>query len=154
MIAYESIATDSVPRITGRTKRKSLLSSADYFNVCPRCTVMGENWTQERDKAVLNTVYYCETCNIIIEPGDADISIHKKELPHHKLRRVIILRCSPAETWSLTPMHSTALRRTSSGARTVSQKPGLQPSILPSTLFILQNARAPNIVRHRSFLEY
>ena len=55
---------------------------------------MGENWTEERDKAVQNTVYYCETCNYIIEPGDLDISIHKKDLPHHKMRRVMILRCS------------------------------------------------------------
>ena len=55
---------------------------------------MADDWVEERDKAVLNTVYYCETCNIIIELGDADISIHKKELPHHKMRRVMILRCS------------------------------------------------------------
>jgi len=55
---------------------------------------MVDDWLELRDKAVLNTVYYCETCNIIIEPGDTDISIHKKELPHHKMRRVMILRCS------------------------------------------------------------
>jgi DNA-directed RNA polymerase subunit RPC12/RpoP len=55
---------------------------------------MAEDWGEERDKAVLSTVYYCETCNTIIEIGDADISIHKKELPHHRMRRVMILRCS------------------------------------------------------------
>ena len=55
---------------------------------------MGENWTEERDKAVQNTLYYCETCNTIIEPGDVDVSTHKKDLPHHKMRRVMILRCS------------------------------------------------------------
>jgi len=54
---------------------------------------MADEWADEREKAVLNTVYYCETCNVIIEPGDADISIHKKDLPHHKMRRVMILRC-------------------------------------------------------------
>lgn len=54
---------------------------------------MSADWTEERDKAVLNTVYYCETCNLIIEPGDADISMHKRDLPHHKMRRVMILRC-------------------------------------------------------------
>src|SRR6266487_4817895 len=55
---------------------------------------MADEWAEERDKAVLNTVYYCETCNIISEQGDADISIHKRDLPHHKMRRVMILRCS------------------------------------------------------------
>jgi len=55
---------------------------------------MAEDWIEERDNAVLNTVYYCETCNVIIELGGADISIHKKDLPHHKMRRVMILRCS------------------------------------------------------------
>ncbi len=55
---------------------------------------MGENWTEERDKAVQNTVYYCEACNTILEPGDVDVSIHKKDLPHHKMRKVMILRCS------------------------------------------------------------
>ncbi len=55
---------------------------------------MADEWVEERDKAVLNTVYYCEICNIIIELGDADISIHKRDLPHHKMRRVMMLRCS------------------------------------------------------------
>src|SRR6266536_2649850 len=55
---------------------------------------MADEWVEERDKAVLNTVYYCESCNIIIELGDADISIHKRDLPHHKMRRVMMLRCS------------------------------------------------------------
>lgn len=54
---------------------------------------MVEEWVDERDKSILNTVYYCETCNLIIDPGDADISLHKKDLPHHKMRRVMILRC-------------------------------------------------------------
>ena len=58
---------------------------------------MAEDWVEARDRAVLNTVYYCETCNVIIELGDADISIHKKDLPHHKMRRVMILRCSRCE---------------------------------------------------------
>ena len=40
----------------------------------------GENWE--------------EWLPIIIELGDADISIHKRDLPHHKMRRVMILRCS------------------------------------------------------------
>jgi len=55
---------------------------------------MAEDRVEARDKAVLNTVYYCETCNVIVELGDADISIHKKDLPHHRMRRVMILRCS------------------------------------------------------------
>ncbi len=55
---------------------------------------MAEDWVEARDRAVLNTVYYCETCNVIIELGDADISIHRKDLPHHKMRRVMILRFS------------------------------------------------------------
>ena len=54
---------------------------------------MGDNWIDERDKAILNTVFYCESCNIIIEPGDADVSLHKRDLSHHKIRRVMILRC-------------------------------------------------------------
>jgi hypothetical protein len=55
---------------------------------------MADEWAEQRDKAVLDTVCYCETCNIIIESEDADISIHKRDLPHHKMRRVMILRCS------------------------------------------------------------
>ncbi len=54
---------------------------------------MEEDWAQERDKAILDTIYYCETCNIVIEPGDADVTIHKRDSPHHKMRRVMILRC-------------------------------------------------------------
>ena len=55
---------------------------------------MADDWVAEWDKAVLDTVYFCESCNIIIEPGDVDIALHKKELPHHKMRRVLILRCA------------------------------------------------------------
>ena len=68
-------------------------TNTDYFRQNPRHAGMVEDWADQRDKAVLDTVYYCETCNIIIELGDADISIHKKDLPHHKMRRVMILRC-------------------------------------------------------------
>jgi hypothetical protein len=71
-----------------------LLLVTDYFKETRSYWFMVEEWAEERDKAVLNTVYYCETCNVVIEPGDADISIHKKELPHHKMRRVMLLRCS------------------------------------------------------------
>jgi hypothetical protein len=63
----------------------------------PSYYFMADDWVEKRDKAVLNTVYYCETCNMIIEPGDADISIHKRELAHHKMRRVMILRCGRCE---------------------------------------------------------
>ncbi len=54
---------------------------------------MADEWAEERDKAVVDTVYYCETCNVIIEPGDADVSLHRRDLPHHKMRKVITLRC-------------------------------------------------------------
>ena len=68
--------------------------AAEYFKKTPAYHTMADDWVEERDKAVLNTIYYCETCNIIIELRDADISIHKKDLPHHRMRRVMILRCS------------------------------------------------------------
>ncbi len=61
--------------------------AAEYFKKTPAYHTMADDWVEERDKAVLNTIYYCETCNIIIELGDADISIHKKDLPHHKMRQ-------------------------------------------------------------------
>jgi RNase P subunit RPR2 len=54
---------------------------------------MSEDWVDERNKAILNTIYYCESCNMILEPGDLDIERHKKDLPSHKLRRVLIVRC-------------------------------------------------------------
>ena len=53
---------------------------------------MSEDWADERDKSVLDTIYYCETCNIVMERVDPDINRHKKELPYHKMRRVMILR--------------------------------------------------------------
>jgi len=55
---------------------------------------MSDHWADERDKGILDTLYYCETCNTIIEPGDVDVARHKKELAHHKMRRVLVLRCA------------------------------------------------------------
>ncbi len=55
---------------------------------------MSDDWVDERDKGVLDMLYYCETCNITIEPGDVDVARHKKELPHHKMRRILVLRCA------------------------------------------------------------
>jgi uncharacterized Zn finger protein len=55
---------------------------------------MSEDWVEARDKSVLDTIYYCETCNFVLERGDTDVSRHKNELPNHKMRRVMILRCS------------------------------------------------------------
>jgi len=55
---------------------------------------MPEDWAEERDKSVLDTIYYCETCNQVIDRSDPDVLNHKKELPSHKMRRVMILRCA------------------------------------------------------------
>jgi len=54
---------------------------------------MAENWVDERYRAILETIYYCENCNMVLEPGDSDVERHKKELPHHKMRKVFIVRC-------------------------------------------------------------
>src|SRR5438552_7069577 len=54
---------------------------------------MAENWVDERDKAILETIYYCENCNMVLEPRDIDVEQHKKDLPHHKMRKVFIVRC-------------------------------------------------------------
>jgi hypothetical protein len=54
---------------------------------------MAENWVDERDRAILETIYYCENCNMVLEPGDSEVERHKKELPHHKMREVFIVRC-------------------------------------------------------------
>ncbi len=54
---------------------------------------MAENWVDERDKAILETIYYCENCNMVLEPGDIDVEQHKRDLPHHKMRKVFTVRC-------------------------------------------------------------
>ncbi len=54
---------------------------------------MSDDWAGERDKSVLDTIYYCETCNIVMERSDPDVTRHKREMPNHKMRRVMILRC-------------------------------------------------------------
>ena len=54
---------------------------------------MAENWVDERDRAILETIYYCENCNMVLEPGDSEVERHKKDLPHHKMRKVFIVRC-------------------------------------------------------------
>jgi len=54
---------------------------------------LAEGWVDERDKAILDTIYYCESCNMVLEPGDTDIERHRKALPNHKLRKVLIVRC-------------------------------------------------------------
>jgi hypothetical protein len=54
---------------------------------------MTEDWAEERERGVLDSVYYCETCNMIIEIGDNEVQHHKTELPHHRMRRVMSLRC-------------------------------------------------------------
>jgi len=54
---------------------------------------LAEAWVDERDKAILDTIYYCENCNMGLGSGDSDTERHKKELPHHKMRKVFIVRC-------------------------------------------------------------
>jgi len=54
---------------------------------------LAEGWVDERDKAILDTIYYCENCNMVLEPGDTDIERHRRDLPNHKLRKVLIVRC-------------------------------------------------------------
>src|SRR3989442_5231640 len=49
---------------------------------------MAENWVGERDRAILDTIYYCENCNMVLDTVDNEVQQHKKELPHHKMRKV------------------------------------------------------------------
>lgn len=56
-------------------------------------TSMAENWVDDRDKAILDTIYYCENCNMVLDLGDNEVQEHKKELPNHKMRKVFIVRC-------------------------------------------------------------
>jgi len=56
--------------------------------------VESEDWVEQRDRSVLDTIYYCETCNIVMERGDSEVLLHKNELPNHKMRRVMILKCA------------------------------------------------------------
>ncbi len=81
---------------------------------------MAENWVDERDKAILETIYYCENCNMVLEPGDTDVEQHKKELPHHKMRKVFIVRCGLCGNIVTDSHAQSAPRETSSGARTAS----------------------------------
>jgi RNase P subunit RPR2 len=66
---------------------------ANHFPSRSTIAAMAENWVDDRDKAILETIYYCENCNMVLEPGDSDVERHKKELPHHKMRKVFIVRC-------------------------------------------------------------
>ncbi len=54
---------------------------------------MSEESVDERDKSILHTIYHCETCNTVMELDDPDIQHHKRDLPTHKMRRVLIVRC-------------------------------------------------------------
>jgi len=54
---------------------------------------VAENWVDERDRAILETIYYCESCNMVLEPGDSDVERHKRDLPLHRMRKVLIVRC-------------------------------------------------------------
>lgn len=54
---------------------------------------MGERWVDVRDRAILETIYYCESCNAVLELHDTDVERHKKDLPNHKMRKVLIVRC-------------------------------------------------------------
>jgi len=54
---------------------------------------MAENWVDERDKAILETIYYCENCNMVLEPRDIAVARQKKVSTRHKVRKVFIARC-------------------------------------------------------------
>jgi hypothetical protein len=84
-----------VALIHKETARKSNFSSTNKGLVDLEAIIgtLAEGWVDERDKAILDTIYYCESCNMVLEPGDTDIERHRKDLPNHKLRKVLIVRC-------------------------------------------------------------
>src|SRR5437879_11080874 len=81
-----------VPRVERRKQARS-----NPFPSRRTTATMAENWVDERDKAILETIYYCENCNMVLEPDDSDVERHKKDLPNHKMRKVFIVRCRSEE---------------------------------------------------------
>src|SRR5712664_3254422 len=112
---------------------------------------MAEDWVDERDRAILETIYYCENCNMVLEPGDTDIERHKKELPHHKMRKVFIVRCgncgntvtdshaqySPERNqfWCKNCIAETGVRRFYTAEHFLYTLPGQMDSVQPRCLF-------------------
>jgi hypothetical protein len=102
---------------------------------------MAENWVDERDKAILETIYYCENCNMVLEPDDSDVERHKKDLPHHKMRKVFIVRCGNCGN-IVTDSHAQySPERNQFWCKTASLKQVSRTSTSPSTAFILRLAQ-------------
>lgn len=68
-------------------------SSVESLPTGETIELMAENWVDERDKAILETIYYCENCNMVLDTSDNEVQHHKKELPGHKMRKVFIVHC-------------------------------------------------------------
>ncbi len=46
-----------------------------------------------RERFITDNVYFCETCNLVMEAASPDLSRHKGELKHHKLKRLFVVKC-------------------------------------------------------------
>ncbi len=53
-----------------------------------------EDRLEQRDKGVLLTIYFCESCNMVLDLSDPEAQQHKIDKPSHKMRRVQVVRCA------------------------------------------------------------
>lgn len=43
----------------------------------------------------MGEVYYCEVCGEVMQLNDLDeIEIHRRELKHHKIKKLLLLKCA------------------------------------------------------------
>jgi hypothetical protein len=47
-----------------------------------------------RDIAVVGTFFFCEVCNVVCEYGDSAWAEHRTKLKFHRIKRMLLLRCS------------------------------------------------------------
>lgn len=48
----------------------------------------------DRDGPIVDNVFFCETCNSVMESNDVDQLRHKNELKHHKVKRLFVVQCA------------------------------------------------------------
>ena len=53
---------------------------------------------QSRELAVMGNFFFCEVCNAVCEYGDPVWEEHQTELKHHKIKRMLLLRCANCGT--------------------------------------------------------
>jgi hypothetical protein len=94
---YNLIEINDIPKLAAHQLVQQTISEhSDYLKTIRIEALMSQSTDsfQSRELSVTGSFFFCEVCNSVCEYGDEIWKEHQNALKFHKMKRMLLLRCS------------------------------------------------------------